>query len=699
LPAYRAGTASKGVPPFDGGGDLQDFSGSACAPVASASATVRVVFTPSGKRGTFSLGTTVLAAARTLGVDLDSVCGGRAVCGRCQVTPTVGEFAKHRISSKTDSLSEATDTEHRYARIKGLDPTRRLSCQAQLRGDCVIDVPAESQLHRQIVRKSADDIRDLQIDPVVKLHYIEPPRPSMEDQTCDLTRVVRALEAEWGLAELRADLPFLRSLSGALRAGQRYGGDWQVTVAVRNARDLVAVWPGLKERIFGIAVDVGTTTIAGHLCDLGTGEVLASAGMMNPQIRFGEDLMSRISYLQQNAGEAANLTAAVRGALQHLSTHVAEEAKVAPGDIVELVIVGNPTMHHLVLGIDPTQLGMEPFPLVVDQGLDVLARDLGLAVCPSAHAYFLPCIAGHVGADTAGVILSQAPHAAREMTLVIDVGTNAELVLGSSERLIACSSPTGPAFEGAQISCGQRAAPGAIERVRINPATLAPRIKVIGSDLWSDDPGFAASIEGIGVTGICGSGIIEAVAELFLCGVLDAGGRMSAKGRDVASNPWLLPKGRNVEYVLYQGSDRVVKIVPSDIRAIQLAKAACYSGARLLMDKMGVKHVDRVLLAGAFGSHIDVKYAMTLGMIPDCSLDHVRSVGNAAGTGARIALLSAAARDEIDRVIRRVEKVETAIEPKFQQYFVSAMSLPNADDPFPNLEQVVKLPPRSATVL
>ena len=659
-------------------------------PVGSA----RVVFTPSGKRGEFAVGTTVLAAARALGVDLDSVCGGRAVCGRCQVNPMVGEFAKHRISSQLDSLSLSSSTEQRYARIKGLDAGRRLSCQAQLQGDCVVDVPAESQLHRQIVRKAADDIRDLQIDPVVKLHYIEPPRPSMADQTCDLTRVMQSLQADWGLTDLRADLPFLQTLSAALRAGERYGGDWQVTVAVRHGRDLVAVWPGLKEKIYGMAVDVGTTTVAGHLCDLATGEVLASAGMMNPQIRFGEDLMSRISYLQQNAGEAVNLTQAVRGALKQLTAHVCEQAHLAAGDIVELVIVGNPTMHHLVLGIDPTQLGMEPFPLVVDRGVHVLARDLDLTVCPGAQVYFLPCIAGHVGADTAGVILSQAPHASELMTLVIDVGTNAELVLGSSQRLIACSSPTGPAFEGAQISCGQRAAPGAIERVRIDPVTLAPRVKVIGSELWSDDPGFAASVEGIGVTGICGSGIIEAVAELFLCGILDASGRMSAKGHDTATHPWLLPKGRNVEYVLHRAGDRVIKVVPADIRAIQLAKAACYSGARLLMDKMGVTQVDRVLLAGAFGSYIDVKYAMTLGMIPDCPLEQVRSVGNAAGTGARIALLSAAARDELDRVIRRVEKVETAIEPKFQHYFVSAMALPNADDPFPNLERVVRLPAR-----
>jgi uncharacterized 2Fe-2S/4Fe-4S cluster protein (DUF4445 family) len=378
--------------------------------------------------------------------------------------------------------------------------------------------------------------------------------------------------------------------------------------------------------------------------------------------------------------------------LSELITQITSQAEIPPGDIVEMTIVGNPTMHHLVLGIDPTQLGMEPFPLVVDKGVTVAARDLDLPINLGAHAYFLPCIAGHVGADTAGVILSQAPHTSDEMTLVIDVGTNAELVLGSKDRLIACSSPTGPAFEGAQISSGQRAAPGAIERVRIDRVTLQPRFKVIGCNLWSDDPHFIEGIAGIGVTGICGSGIIEAVAELFLSGIVDATGRMLAKGKNVAGHPNLIPRGRNFEYLLYRSADRVVKVIPSDIRAIQLAKAACYSGAKLLMDRMAVEKVDRIYLAGAFGSYIDVKYAMTLGMIPDCELNHVSSVGNAAGTGARIALLNRAARNEIETVIRRVEKVETAIAPKFQEYFVAAMNLPNAVDAFPNLAQVVALP-------
>ena len=648
--------------------------------------TARVVFMPSGRRGDFPAGTPVLTAARSLGVDIDSVCGGRAICGRCQIALSAGEFAKLGIESRESHLGDATAAEKKYGRIKGLADGRRLSCQALLHGDVVIDVPADSQIHRQMVRKAADEIRDLEIDPVVKLFYVELDRPSMADQTCDLTRLQETLKREWELDGTDADLSFLQRLSAAMRAGETYGGDWKGTIAVRGGRELIAVWPGFKERAYGLAIDVGTTTIAGHLCNLETGEVVASSGMMNPQIRFGEDLMSRISYLQQNEGQAPVLTAAVRGAIRELVGSVAAEAEIDREDIVEATLVGNPTMHHLVLGIDPTQLGMEPFPLVVDRGVTVRARDLAMDLNPGACAYFLPCIAGHVGADTAGVILSQAPHLSDEMTLVIDVGTNAEIVLGSGNRLIAASSPTGPAFEGAQIAYGQRAAPGAIERVRIDPDTLMPRIKVIGSELWSDEPGFEEEIETTGVTGICGSGIIEAVGELHLAGIVNASGRMQAKGMDVGDHPSFTSKGRNFEYTLYRNGDREVRVVPADIRAIQLAKSACYSGAKLLMDEMRVDRVDRIYLAGAFGSYIDVKYAMAIGMIPDCPLENVSSAGNAAGTGARIALLSAAAREEIERVIRRVEKVETAIEPKFQDYFVAAINIPNAVDEFPNLD-------------
>jgi uncharacterized 2Fe-2S/4Fe-4S cluster protein (DUF4445 family) len=647
----------------------------------------KVVFMPSGKRGEFPVGTNLLDASRALGVDLDTVCGGRAVCGRCQIEPSFGEFAKLQIFSESSHLSGMGPTEKKYNSIKGLKHNRRLGCQSKVLGDLVVDVPEESQIHRQIVRKNAGEIGNLVIDPVVTLHYIELPRPNMEDQRSDLERISTQLLRDWKLSNLKWDIFCLQSLSAALRSGEAYGGDFMATVAVRGGNHVIAVWPGFKERVFGIAVDVGTTTVAGHLCELDTGEVVASSGVMNPQIRYGEDLMSRISYLQQNENEAGNLTAAIQDALANLVQVVCKEAEIEASEVVEMTIVGNPTMHHLVMGIDPTQLGMEPFPLVVDEGVSIPARDLNITINRGGYIWFLPCIAGHVGADTAGVILSQVPHLRDEMTLVIDVGTNAEIVLGHKDRLIACSSPTGPAFEGAQIMCGQRAAPGAIERVRIDRKTLLPRFKIIGVEMWSDERGFTEAAKDIGVSGICGSGIIEAVAELYLSGVVDASGRMQAKNLDVVDHPNFLAKARNFEYVLYQDEDRVIYVAPSDIRAIQLAKSACYSGVRLLMDRMGTDHVDRIYLAGAFGSYIDVGYAMAIGLIPDCNIDRVASAGNAAGTGARIALLSASSRVEIDRVCRLVEKIETAIEPDFQEYFVAAMSLPHSSEPFEKLNE------------
>lgn len=649
--------------------------------------TARVVFMPSGRRGEFPTGTSVLEAGRALGVDIDSVCGGRAVCGRCQINVSEGEFAKLQITSNAEHISEFSATEEKYQRIKGMKPGRRLGCQSKILGDLVIDVPEESQMHRQVVRKSADEIRDLQIDPVVTLHYVELPKPSMNDQRSDLERLDLKLAEDWQLEGLNWSLACLENVSAALRAGDVYGGEFKATVAVREGREAIAIWPGFKDKVYGVAIDVGTTTVAGHLCALDTGEVLSSAGVMNPQIRFGEDLMSRISYLQQNENAAPELTSAIQDALATLLETLATEAAIDITDIVELTIVGNPTMHHLVLGLDPTQLGMEPFPLIIDKGKSVRGRDLNLPFNRGGYAYFLPCIAGHVGADTAGVILSQAPHTKEEMTLVIDVGTNAEIVLGHKNRLIACSSPTGPAFEGAQITCGQRAAPGAIERVRIDRKTLQPRFKVIGVEQWSDEEGFDEAVKSTGgVSGICGSGIIEAVAELYLSGIIEPSGRMQAKGLNVEGNPHFVQKGRNFEYVLHHDGDRLIYVAPGDIRAIQLAKSACYSGTRLLMDRMGTDHVDRIYLAGAFGSYIDVGFAMAIGLIPDCDLTKVSSAGNAAGTGARIALLSGKARAEIDRVCRMVEKVETAIEPDFQTHFVAAMNLPHATEPYPHLQ-------------
>ncbi|MDY6859552.1 MAG: ASKHA domain-containing protein [Pseudomonadota bacterium] len=653
-----------------------------------------VIFTPSGKRGRFPLGTPVLTAARQLGVDLDSVCGGRGICSKCQVSPSYGDFSKHGVRVADDALSPVNAVEERYDRLRGLKPGRRLGCQATIQGDVVIDVPPESQVHKQVVRKEAT-ARAITMDPATRLCLVQVEEPDMHEPSGDFERLQKALSAQWGIEGLTAPLPVLSRLQPILRKG-----NWQVTVAIHHdhtgaAPRLIDLWPGFHDgALYGLAIDLGSTTIAAHLCDLVSGEVRASAGIMNPQIRFGEDLMSRVSYVMMNPGGDREMTAAVRQALNDLAASLAAEAGIDARAIVEASFVCNPVMHHLLLGIDPVELGQAPFALATSSSLSLDAAELDLtAVNPAARVYILPCIAGHVGADAAAVALSEEPYRSEDLVLIVDVGTNAEILLGNKERVLACSSPTGPAFEGAQISSGQRAAPGAIERVQIDPETKEPRFRVIGCDLWSDDSGFAAATATTGVTGICGSGIIEAVAEMRMAGLVDASGLIGTAGQTGTSR--MEPEGRTQSYLLYDGSadgGPRITVTQGDIRAIQLAKSALYAGARLLMDEMGVDKVDRVVLAGAFGAHISPKHAMVLGMIPDAPLDRVMSAGNAAGTGARIALCNLAARTEIEQVVGRIHKVETAVEPRFQEHFIAANALPHATDPFPELAKVVSLP-------
>jgi len=642
-----------------------------------------VVFTPSGRRGRFEHGTTVLEAARRLGVDLDSVCGGRGICGRCQIEVSDGEHAKHGIVSSQAHLTPAGELEARYAAERGLAASRRLGCTACVTGDLVVDVPPESQLYRQVVRKEAD-AHPIELDPVVRLYYVQLADAELGESIGDLRRLKAALASDWELEGLEADAQVLTELQPALRNGAS-----AVTVAVHDGRTITAVWPGLHDRAFGIAFDIGSTTVAGHLCDLLTGDVLASAGEMNPQIRFGEDLMSRVSYVMLNAGSERELTRAVRGCLAKLTAELARAVEIDRREILEVTLVGNPIMHHLLLGIDPTPLGGAPFSLAVDEAVRIPARDIGIPVHPGARAYILPCIAGHVGADTAGVLLSEAPYLGDEVNLIVDVGTNAEIVLGNRDRLLAASSPTGPAFEGAQISSGQRAAPGAVERVRIDPETLEPRLRVIGNDAWSDEAGFAE----VQVTGVCGSGIIEAIAELHLAGVLTTDGTIDGALAERSSR--VVPDGRTFSYVLWRGEPELV-ITQNDVRQIQLAKAALHAGCALLMEHYGIERVDRIRLAGAFGTHIDPVHALVLGLVPDCDPERVTAAGNAAGTGARIALLNHGARAEIEDVVRRVEKIETAVEPRFQEHFVNAMAIPHDVDPYARLARAVRLPERRA---
>ena len=661
----------------------------------------RVVFTPSGIEATAPEGSTVLDAARGAGVDIDSVCGGRGLCGRCQVVPSTGQYAKWGLTSSDDALAAAGPTELDYRGRRPLGPSHRLSCQAAVLGDVVIDVPPQSQVHRPVVRK-AIDLGDITVDPVVTLHYLELPTAELGDETSDAERVVNALGDEWDLPAVEIPASALAALSSAMSEGNgavtavvhtRLSEPADDCGAAAFERQVLTVRPGYCDEAYGVAVDVGSTTVAGYLLVLATGEVAATAGRMNPQIRFGEDLMSRVSYAMMNPGGTAELTAAVRAAIDESIGELCEAAGIDRADICDLVIVGNPIMHHLVLGIDPTPLGAAPFTLAVREGVWATAADISIDL-PGAALYVGPCIAGHVGADAVAAMLAEGPHRSRGPQLLVDVGTNAEIILGDGRQVWAASSPTGPAFEGAQLSCGQRATAGAIERVRIDPATLEPRFKVIGCDLWSDDPGFGHALGSLEVTGVCGSGIIEVIAEMYLTGIIDHRGVIG--GELAERSPRIVADGRTFSYVL-QTEPMALSVTQNDVRAVQLAKAALRAGIDLLAEHAGLAEVADVRLAGAFGAHISPVHAMVLGMVPDGPVDGVKGVGNASGAGAARMLVAGAQRAEAEQAAREAVKIETATEARFQELFVAAMSLPHETAASPHLAKVVDLPPRASS--
>jgi uncharacterized 2Fe-2S/4Fe-4S cluster protein (DUF4445 family) len=606
-----------------------------------------------------------------------------------------------------------------------------MSCAALVQGDVLVTVPEESRAHKQVVRKAAT-ARPVVLDPAVRLCYVQLPPASLEDERSDWARLADELAARFGLERerLRIDPALLPSLQPALRQGRvrTTAGEivHGVTATLWHDHELVRIQPSYHEQAYGVAVDVGTTTMVAHLAELRTGQVLATESCMNPQISYGEDLMSRVSYVMEHGDGLATLHRAVIEALNGLVADATAAVGLRSDDVSELVVVGNTIMHHVFLGIDPRELGGAPFAPAVKEAVEIKARDLGLRVGRGAIVYVPPVEAGYVGADNVAAIIAEEPHRRDEVTLLIDVGTNGEIVLGNRQRLLSASSPTGPAFEGAQVRHGMRAAPGAIERVRIDPATLAVQWKVIGREGWveSEVSGVRYQVSGgtlhaaaaagdgevplsakearearqrrraeeqamVKAAGICGSGIIEAIAELFKAGVLDGSGRFVAD----APTPRLGWDGAKGYFVLAwpheTSTGREIVVHADDIRAIQLAKAALYAGAKLLMRHYGLAEVDRIVLAGAFGSYIDPEHAMILGLIPDCDLSHVLAVGNAAGDGALLMLLSRAKRLEAEELAGSVGHIQTATDAHFQDEFVGAISIPHASDPFPHLEPVL----------
>ncbi len=633
-----------------------------------------VIFMPSGRRGKVQNGTSVLEAARQLGVGIESICSGRLTCGKCKVQVEEGRFEKHGITSSSDHITPAPKEELALLQEMQVQDAR-LACQACVLGDVLVFVPEEAREQKQIIRKTATE-RAIEIVPTVRRFYVEVETGRLGEHRGDWGRLQDILGLEWDLHNLRIDLQALQKLQPALRKGKR-----AVTVTLWED-EVIDVEPGYQDGVYGLAVDIGSTTVAGYLCDLRTGEVLATEAVMNPQVKYGEDLMSRVSYVMTQSDGLSKMHTAIIDTLNQLAVGAARQAGLRARNIHEAVFVGNTTMVHILLGLDPTELGGAPFALANRDAMDVKARDLGLRLHPGANVHVLPAEAGHVGADNVAALLAEEPYNQPGTTLMVDIGTNAEIVLGTENGIFSASSPTGPAFEGAQITFGMRAAAGAIERVRIDPKTLEVSFRVISEETWSDawdgEPKQRAG-------GICGSGIIEAVTEMYLHGILQPDGRYNPN----LDHPRMRWEGRTGAFVLAWGdqttSREPIFVSQNDVRNIQLAKAAMYAGAKLLMNRAGISKLDRILLAGAFGSYIDTRYAMILGLIPDCDLEQVYAVGNAAGDGARIALLNREKRVEARRISQKVRYIETAVDPDFQAEFVAAIHIPHAQDEFPHL--------------
>ena len=651
-----------------------------------AAASHTLILMPSGRRDQISQGTTILEAAQGMGVSIESICGGKGTCGKCQVVVEEGKFPKYGITSQASHLNERTSQEDSLL-TPGAEPNRRLACACRIEGDLLVTIPEESRGQKQVIRKSASQLV-VEVQPALRKVYLEVEPARLGDHRGDWGRLQDAFDSQWQLSDLEIDLYALQQLQSALREG-----DHKLTATIWQDSLVLDLQPGLQEGLYGLAVDLGSTTLAAYLSDLRSGELLASAASMNPQVPFGEDLMSRITYCNTHKNGLAKLRDLIREEINTLAARAAREAGIRARQIQDIVLAGNTTMTHILLGISPSELGQSPFALAAHDPLDIKARELDLKLHPAARAHIFPAEAGHVGGDNVAVLIAEQPYLRDETILTVDLGTNAEIALSTGGKLLSASSPTGPAFEGGQISSGMRAAPGAIERVRIDPVTMTPRFKVIGEESWSDrwrsgsdvpleeQPSHLAS-------GICGSGIIEAVAELFTAGIITSAGQFHP---DAPCDRLLWDDEKRLAAFLLATPEQTamgkgILITQEDIRAIQLAKAALYAGAKLLMTHAGVTRLDRILLAGAFGSYIDPKHALILGLIPDCDPAEIYAVGNAAGDGARLASLSIPLREEAARIAREVRYIETAVDPDFQAQFVNAMHLPHSSDPFPHLK-------------
>jgi uncharacterized 2Fe-2S/4Fe-4S cluster protein (DUF4445 family) len=595
-------------------------------------------FEPIGRRGECQKNESLLACARQLGVGINSICGGKGTCHSCKVQVLSG------------TVSKPKPTERDIFTVRELKEGWRLACQTYPTGDCKIAVPTESMTTPQRVQVEGLEVK-VTPEPSSRAYLLQLVAPSLNAPRADDDRLLRALDQQHKLQCTKVDISALRSISDQLRSW-----NWRSQAVVRNG-EVIAVLPPKCHQL-GLAIDLGTTKVAGYLVDLDSGQTLAAKGMMNPQISYGEDIISRVNRVVKSPDEGVQLQNLVVNAVNQLCAELSNEAGTKPGEIMEAVVVGNTAMHHLFLRLPVKQLALSPFVPAASRALDIKAGGLGLNIAPGAYIHLLPNIAGFVGADHVSMLLATDAWQTEGTTVALDIGTNTEVSLIYKGKITTTSCASGPAFEGGHIKYGMRAAAGAIERLRIDGGRIQYQ-----------------TIDGVSPVGICGSGILDALAQLYVAEVIDEGGRI------IDNRPRVRTYKGQHEFVLVSKEERkgkpAITITQSDVRELQLAKAAIRTGIQILLETSGCAEEDikRVIIAGAFGTYIDVASAVAIGMLPPLPLKRFQQVGNAAGTGARLALISLKSRARAQTIASRVDYIELASKPSFRPTFLQASYL------------------------
>ncbi|MDD1778216.1 MAG: ASKHA domain-containing protein [Candidatus Helarchaeota archaeon] len=612
-----------------------------------------IAFLPDGKRVKINDSNTVLEAVKLAGVDLVTICGGKGTCGKCKVKIDPTMFSPPLTENEKKFLIPLEKTE-------GI----RLACQIKAaKNHLVVQIPEYSRTGKQ--RLQVEGIKTAaEPDLMVKKYYLQPPEPSLEDPRSDVDRIIHELNKKHKITGVTIFPDLLMNIAALLRQS-----NWQITVTVWNDTQIIAIEPGnTTNRIFGIALDIGTTKLAAYLLDMIRGEVLAVDSAMNPQIPFGEDIISRINYVSSpdKAQNSPELQQILVKQINGLIDFLCEKSAVSVEEIYEMTAVGNTAMHHIFLNLNPKYLALAPYAPVIRGGINLKPKQVGLKINPTGNLYCLPVIAGFNGSDNVAVLLATEIYKRSELCLALDIGTNTEVALGNKDQLLVCSCASGPAFEGASIKFGMRAASGAIEHIQIDPSTLKCSYKTIDS---------------LPPRGICGSAIVDVIAELLKAGIIDVSGRMDKS----IQSPYFREGSDGYEFILAPASETAngmdIVITQKDIRQILLAKAAMHTGTQLLMDELGIteKDIDKVFIAGAFGNYIDVANARFIGMYPEIDLTKVTLVGNAAGTGARMTLLSKKMRTLAETISQQTKYVELAIKKNFQSVYLNSTFIPYAD--------------------